>query len=168
MEIVFDALKKMGKASSIEIAARTGKDRQQTVNELWDLKRAGLVGSRGTAWFILEQGKRTESDLSDLEAEVMEVWSVNSDKAVEAESNCFSSAENITQSKETTKILQSIPSFTETRRNDVTIPAPRFISAEIRRTEAKLKRLQAMRELSREVHKPGNRRLWQQISPDVV
>ncbi|EHA2159655.1 DUF1627 domain-containing protein [Salmonella enterica] len=42
-------------------------------------------------------------------------------------------------------------------------PAPRFISAEIRRTEAKLKRLIKFREISRELHKPGNRRLLVQF-----
>ncbi|ENP2442622.1 DUF1627 domain-containing protein [Salmonella enterica] len=42
-------------------------------------------------------------------------------------------------------------------------PTPRFISAEIRRTEAKLKRLIKFREISRELHKPGNRRLLVQF-----
>ncbi|EGG3071200.1 DUF1627 domain-containing protein [Salmonella enterica] len=62
------------------------------------------------------------------------------------------------------KVVQSIPSFAEKRPDDVMIPAPRFISAEIRRTAAKLKRLQALREVAREVHKPRNRKLWQQVS----
>ncbi|HCM1919103.1 TPA: DUF1627 domain-containing protein [Salmonella enterica subsp. salamae serovar 28:r:e,n,z15] len=61
------------------------------------------------------------------------------------------------------EVVQSIPSFTEKRPDDLMIPAPRFISAEIRRTAAKLKRLQALREVAREVHKPRNRKLWQQI-----
>lgn len=69
---------------------------------------------------------------------------------------------------EMAEVVQSIPSSTCNLQNNVIIPAPRFISAEIRRTEAKLKRLQAMRELSRVVHKPGNRRLWQRISQDMV
>ncbi|EBY1954730.1 DUF1627 domain-containing protein [Salmonella enterica subsp. enterica serovar Sandiego] len=57
------------------------------------------------------------------------------------------------------EVVQSIPSFTEKRPGDLSIPAPRFISAEIRRTEAKLKRLRKFREISRELHNSGNRRL---------
>ncbi|ENJ1323438.1 DUF1627 domain-containing protein [Salmonella enterica] len=52
--------------------------------------------------------------------------------------------------------------------NSVTIPAPRFISAEIRRTKAKLKRLHTLREISREVHKPGNRKLAQHMQTGVT
>ncbi|WP_374258740.1 hypothetical protein [Yokenella regensburgei] len=43
METVLNALQAMKKASSIEIAARIGIHRDQVVNELWDLKRAGVV-----------------------------------------------------------------------------------------------------------------------------
>ncbi|EBP4586403.1 hypothetical protein VH79_25160 [Salmonella enterica] len=161
MESVFDALKAMVKASSIEIAARTGKDRQQVVNELWDLRRAGLVGGRGTSWFILEQEKRTEIDLSDSEVEVVEMGSVKLDKAAEAESNRFSREKNSDEVSRDAEIIHSIPCFTDRVQNDVIIPAPRFISAEIRRTEAKLKRLQEMRDISREIHK--HRKIWQQI-----
>ncbi|MFG1127953.1 hypothetical protein ACGANB_04080 [Salmonella enterica subsp. enterica serovar Aberdeen] len=60
-----------------------------------------------------------------------------------------------------------IPVNTESRVDNLLIPAPRFISAEIRRTEGKLKRLLAMREVSREVHAPRNRKLWKQIYQDV-
>ncbi|EFN9597696.1 DUF1627 domain-containing protein [Escherichia coli] len=63
-------------------------------------------------------------------------------------------------------LIQSIPSFTERRHDDVVIPTPRAISAEIRRTEAKLKRLKKCREISRQVHKPGNRALWQGLSTE--
>lgn len=43
METVFDALKAMGKATSIELAARLDISREEVLNELWELKKAGLL-----------------------------------------------------------------------------------------------------------------------------
>ncbi|ERB17799.1 hypothetical protein [Escherichia coli] len=43
METVFDALKAMGKATSIELAARLDISREEVLNELWELKKAGFV-----------------------------------------------------------------------------------------------------------------------------
>ncbi len=50
METIIDALKAMGKASSIEIAARLGLDRQEVIDQLWELKRAGEVVQVGQQW----------------------------------------------------------------------------------------------------------------------
>ena len=36
METVFDALKAMGKATSVELAARLDISREEVLNELWD------------------------------------------------------------------------------------------------------------------------------------
>ena len=41
METVFDALKAMGKATSVELAARLDISREEVLNELWELKKAG-------------------------------------------------------------------------------------------------------------------------------
>lgn len=43
METVFDALKAMGKATSIELAARLDISREEVLNELWELKRLVLL-----------------------------------------------------------------------------------------------------------------------------
>ncbi|EIY0249967.1 hypothetical protein ML572_001353 [Escherichia coli] len=43
METVFDALKAMGKATSVELAARLDISREEVLNELWELKKAGFV-----------------------------------------------------------------------------------------------------------------------------
>jgi len=43
METVFDALKAMGKATSVELAERLDISREEVLNELWELKRAGFV-----------------------------------------------------------------------------------------------------------------------------
>ncbi|WP_085336819.1 DUF1627 domain-containing protein [Serratia marcescens] len=50
METIIDALNAMGKASSIEIAARLGLDRQEVIDQLWELKRAGEVVQVGQQW----------------------------------------------------------------------------------------------------------------------
>ncbi|STM44808.1 transcription regulatory protein [Escherichia coli] len=38
METVFDALKAMGKATSVELAARLDISREEVLNELWNSK----------------------------------------------------------------------------------------------------------------------------------
>ena len=43
METVFDALKAMGKATSIELAARLDISREEVLNELW-VNRPGNPG----------------------------------------------------------------------------------------------------------------------------
>lgn len=44
METVFDALKAMGKATSVELAARLDISREEVLNELWELKEmASLI-----------------------------------------------------------------------------------------------------------------------------
>ncbi|ENY7675797.1 hypothetical protein ACF1RE_005129, partial [Escherichia coli] len=52
METVFDALKAMGKATSVELAARLDISREEAVNELWELKRNGVVDKTGHTWFL--------------------------------------------------------------------------------------------------------------------
>lgn len=44
METVFDALKAMGKATSVELAARLDISREEVLNELWNSKeKASLI-----------------------------------------------------------------------------------------------------------------------------
>ncbi len=44
METVFDALKAMGKATSVELAARLDISREEVLNELWNSKEmASLI-----------------------------------------------------------------------------------------------------------------------------
>lgn len=54
METIIDALKAMGKASSIEIAARLDMDRSEVVSSLWELKRAGETEQEGKLWKLVE------------------------------------------------------------------------------------------------------------------
>ncbi|ECZ1104376.1 DUF1627 domain-containing protein [Salmonella enterica] len=143
VETVLDALMALGKASAVELSARTGRDKNQVIRELWELKEQGLVGQNSRAWWVMDVDV---SGLSESEATPEEKLQKSS----------------VT---EVTEVVQSIPSFTKKRpdADGLIIPAPRFISAEIRRTKAKLKRLHTLREISREVHKPGNRKLAQHM-----
>lgn len=43
METVLDALKAMGKATSIELAARLDISREEVLSELWELRKAGSL-----------------------------------------------------------------------------------------------------------------------------
>lgn len=150
VETVLDALMVLKKASAVELSARTGRDKNQVIRELWELKEQGLVGQNSRAWWVMDVDA---SGLSESEATPEEKLQKSS----------------VT---EVTEVVQSIPSFTKKRPDadagDLIIPAPRFISAEIRRTKAKLKRLHTLREISRKAHSPGNRKLAQHIQTGVT
>ncbi|EAY4676065.1 hypothetical protein NF98_13865 [Salmonella enterica subsp. enterica serovar Rubislaw] len=154
VETVLDALMALGKASAVELSARTGRDKNQVIRELWELKEQGLVGQNSRAWRVMDVDA---SGLSESEA-----------KAGPEEKSQKSPV------TEMTEVVRSIPSFTKKRPDedavadagDLIIPVPRFISAEIRRTKAKLKRLHTLREISRKAHSPGNRKLAQHIHTD--
>lgn len=60
METVLSALKAMGKATAIEIAARTGMDREQVVRDLWELKRSGVADRVGGAWKLLDDDSQAD------------------------------------------------------------------------------------------------------------
>ncbi|EEF5710486.1 DUF1627 domain-containing protein [Salmonella enterica] len=152
VETVLDALMALGKASAVELSARTGRDKNQVIRELWELKEQGLVGQNSRAWWVMDVDV---SGLSESEPE---------SKATPEEKLQKSSVTEVTE------VVQSIPSFTKKRpdADDLIIPAPRFISAEIRRTKAKLKRLHTLREISRKAHSPGNRKLAQHIQTGVT
>ncbi|EAV8166651.1 hypothetical protein FEC90_22965 [Salmonella enterica] len=157
VETVLDALMVLKKASAVELSARTGRDKNQVIRELWELKEQGLVGQNSRAWWVMDVDA---SGLSEPESE---------SEATPEEKLQKSS---VTEVAEVTELVQSIPSFTKKRPDvdadagDLIIPAPRFISAEIRRTKAKLKRLHTLREISRKAHSPGNRKLAQHIHTD--
>lgn len=53
METVLHALKAMGKANSVELAARLDISREEVLNELWELKKMALLIKRVTHGFWL-------------------------------------------------------------------------------------------------------------------
>ncbi|EDA0234781.1 hypothetical protein F8745_22105 [Salmonella enterica] len=158
-ETVLDALMVLKKASAVELSARTGRDKNQVIRELWELKERGLVGQNSRAWWVMDVDA---SGLSESQSEA------------KADPEEKSQKSPVTEMTEMTEVVRSIPSLTKkgpdvdavADAGDLIIPAPRFISAEIRRTKAKLKRLHTLREISRKAHSPGNRKLVQHIHTD--
>ncbi|EHW5527591.1 DNA-binding protein, partial [Escherichia coli] len=55
METVLHALKAMGKANSVELAARLDISREEVLNELWELKKMALLIKRVTPGFWLSK-----------------------------------------------------------------------------------------------------------------
>lgn len=60
METVLSDLKAMGKATAIEIAARTGMEREQVVRDLWELKRNDVACRVGGAWKLLDDDSQAD------------------------------------------------------------------------------------------------------------
>lgn len=60
METVFDALKAMGKATSVELAARLDISREEVLNELWELKKAGFVDKSVYIWRVADNNVQQE------------------------------------------------------------------------------------------------------------
>ncbi|WP_052137992.1 DUF1627 domain-containing protein [Citrobacter braakii] len=68
METVLKALESMGKASSIELAARLGMERQQVINELWELQKAGVVTKNGLSWSLSGGCDQDSEDVGEMPA----------------------------------------------------------------------------------------------------
>ncbi|EIM3171014.1 DUF1627 domain-containing protein [Escherichia coli] len=60
METVFDALKAMGKATSVELAARLDISREEVLNELWELKKSGFVDKSVYTWRVADNNVQQE------------------------------------------------------------------------------------------------------------
>ncbi|EFB9624948.1 DUF1627 domain-containing protein [Escherichia coli] len=63
METVFDALKAMGKATSVELAARLDISREEVLNELWELKKAGFVDKSAYTWRVADNNVQQEQPM---------------------------------------------------------------------------------------------------------
>lgn len=73
METVLDALKAMGKATSVELAARLDISREEVLNELWELKRNGVVDKTGHTWFLAGEGKSGATEEQPEQSEAPDV-----------------------------------------------------------------------------------------------
>ncbi|WP_273948035.1 DUF1627 domain-containing protein [Escherichia coli] len=69
METVFDALKAMGKATSIELAARLDISREEVLNELWELKKAGFVDKSAYTWRVADNNVQQEQPVPEEQPE---------------------------------------------------------------------------------------------------
>ena len=85
METVFDALKAMGKATSVELAARLDISREEMLNELWELKRNGVVDKTGRTWFLAGEGESGVTEEQPAQSEVPDVLTGEVEQKVTAD-----------------------------------------------------------------------------------
>ncbi|HAO9457981.1 TPA: DUF1627 domain-containing protein [Escherichia coli] len=85
METVSDALKALKKASSHVVAARLGISREEAVNELWELKRKGVVDKTGHTWFLAGEGESRVTEEQPAQSEVQDVLTREVERKVTAD-----------------------------------------------------------------------------------
>ncbi|EHW5519718.1 TPA: DUF1627 domain-containing protein [Escherichia coli] len=85
METVFDALKAMGKATSVELAARLDISREEAVNELWELKINGVVDKTGHTWFLAGEGESRVTEERPVKSEAQDMLTGEVEQKVTAD-----------------------------------------------------------------------------------
>ncbi|MEE6302080.1 DUF1627 domain-containing protein, partial [Escherichia coli] len=85
METVFDALKAMGKATSVELAARLDISREEVLNELWELKRNGVVDKTGHTWFLAGEGESRVTEERPVKSEAQDMLTGEVEQKVTAD-----------------------------------------------------------------------------------
>ena len=85
METVFDALKALKKASSHVVAARLGISREEAVNELWELKRNGVVDKTGHTWFLAGEGESRVTEERPVKSEAQDMLTGEVEQKVTAD-----------------------------------------------------------------------------------
>ncbi|HAI6578555.1 TPA: DUF1627 domain-containing protein [Escherichia coli] len=85
METVFDALKAMGKATSVELATRLDISREEVLNELWELKRNGVVDKTGHTWFLAGEGESRVTEERPVKSEAQDMLTGEVEQKVTAD-----------------------------------------------------------------------------------
>ncbi|EHJ8048855.1 DUF1627 domain-containing protein [Escherichia coli] len=85
METVSDALKALKKASSHVVAARLGISREEAVNELWELKKAGFVDKSVYTWRVAGEGESGVAEEQPAQSEVQDVLTREVERKVTAD-----------------------------------------------------------------------------------
>ncbi|EJR8965140.1 DUF1627 domain-containing protein [Escherichia coli] len=73
MGTVLHALKAMGKANSVELAARLDISREEVLNELWELKKNGVVDKTGHTWFLAVEGESRVTEERPVKSETQDM-----------------------------------------------------------------------------------------------
>ncbi|HGF1813941.1 TPA: DUF1627 domain-containing protein [Escherichia coli] len=73
MGTVLHALKAMGKANSVELAARLDISREEVLNELWELKKNGVVDKTGHTWFLAGEGESRVTEERPVKSETQDM-----------------------------------------------------------------------------------------------
>ncbi|ATO75930.1 DUF1627 domain-containing protein [Escherichia coli] len=85
METVLHALKAMGKANSVELAARLDISREEVLNELWELKKNGVVDKTSHTWFLAGEGESGVTEEQPAQSEVPDVLTGEVEQKVTAD-----------------------------------------------------------------------------------
>ncbi|EJK9187575.1 DUF1627 domain-containing protein [Escherichia coli] len=85
METVLHALKAMGKANSVELAARLDISLEEVLNELWELKKNGVVDKTGHTWFLAGEGESGVTEEQPAQSEVPDVLTGEVEQKVTAD-----------------------------------------------------------------------------------
>ncbi|EFE6211532.1 DUF1627 domain-containing protein [Escherichia coli] len=85
METVLHALKAMGKASSVELAARLDISREEVLNELWELKKNGVVDKTGHTWFLAGEGESRVTEERPVKSEAQDMLTGEVEQKVTAD-----------------------------------------------------------------------------------
>ncbi|EGB3798450.1 DUF1627 domain-containing protein [Escherichia coli] len=85
METVLHALKAMGKANSVELAARLDISREEVLNELWEFKKNGVVDKTGHTWFLAGEGESGVTEEQPAQSEVPDVLTGEVEQKVTAD-----------------------------------------------------------------------------------
>ncbi|EJF7308424.1 DUF1627 domain-containing protein [Escherichia coli] len=85
MGTVLHALKAMGKANSVELAARLDISREEVLNELWELKKNGVVDKTGRTWFLAGEGESGVTEEQPAQSEVPDVLTGEVEQKVTAD-----------------------------------------------------------------------------------
>lgn len=85
METVFDALKAMGKATSVELATRLDISREEVLNELWELKRNGVVDKTGHTRFLAGEGESRVTEERPVKSEAQDMLTGEVEQKVTAD-----------------------------------------------------------------------------------
>ena len=85
METVLHALKAMGKATSVELATRLDISREEVLNELWELKRNGVVDKTGHTWFLAGEGESRVAEERPVKSEAQDLLTGEVEQKVTAD-----------------------------------------------------------------------------------
>ncbi|EFJ8550525.1 DUF1627 domain-containing protein [Escherichia coli] len=85
METVLHALKAMGKANSVELAARIDISREEVLNELWELKKNGVVDKTGHTWFLAGEGESRVTEERPVKSEAQDMLTGEVEQKVTAD-----------------------------------------------------------------------------------
>ncbi|HIB7515377.1 TPA: DUF1627 domain-containing protein, partial [Escherichia coli] len=85
METVLHALKAMGKANSVELAARLDISREEVLNELWELKKNSVVDKTGHTWFLAGEGESGVTEERPVKSEAQDMLTREVEQKVTAD-----------------------------------------------------------------------------------